>query len=575
MQILTFIFRKLIRKLKSLYGFEKRNWKKDIYKKILFVPIFCLLNFEHKFYTFYFIFKKFASNFQKSNGLKAYFEILKDEKFIKIAINTTMNPFNSVDLSLLHYILLAVSALSKYSHDFLYEWKELNAVNTIFNVIKLDSTKQLTCFLIIVNICDDKQIETITEFHSILETFRDFIKTCATDFKNGSFNRDTRYMYFNNELKAVQTHTIKIDKVSTALTNILKAIYKLALNDKFRTDFYFDHHIKEDLKVILLKGNEFEFELALDIFIQLSFNERIAQDLANDEEIKKCIVSSNQKAGVKNKLDTLNWNIYKKSSKSADDVSEKKEKKSENNEKMSENNEEKSEQQKHIMISYNTGSRELILKIKEKLEAFNFKIWIDVNDIHGSSLESMAGAIENSFVVLICVSERYRESINCQAEAQYAFKIKKPIIPCIMQKGYENVSGWLGILMGDKIFVNFTKYSFDECIKRLKHEVDSKIVTNNVISTSMTQVEVKTTNVIPQAENMTESQVQEWFKTNQLDPLILKSFGGTCNGLVLKQIWEIKQRDPPFYDQSLKTIPNINIFSIVKYSAALEKLFSD
>ena len=36
----------------------------------------------------------------------------------------------------------------------------------------------------------------------------------------------------------------------------------------------------------------------------------------------------------------------------------------------------------------------------------------------GSSLESMANAVENSYVFLMCVSENYRQSVNCQAEAQ-------------------------------------------------------------------------------------------------------------------------------------------------------------
>jgi hypothetical protein len=41
-----------------------------------------------------------------------------------------------------------------------------------------------------------------------------------------------------------------------------------------------------------------------------------------------------------------------------------------------------------------------------------------------------------------------------------------------MQKGYENVTGWLGIMMGDKIFINFMKYEFSECVRRLKAEID-------------------------------------------------------------------------------------------------------
>ena len=56
----------------------------------------------------------------------------------------------------------------------------------------------------------------------------------------------------------------------------------------------------------------------------------------------------------------------------------------------------------HIMISYNKESRDLCLKIKTALEKDGHKIWIDVEDIHGSSLESMALAIERSKCVLIC-----------------------------------------------------------------------------------------------------------------------------------------------------------------------------
>lgn len=193
----------------------------------------------------------------------------------------------------------------------------------------------------------------------------------------------------------------------------------------------------------------------------------------------------------------------------------------------------------------------------------------------------MANAIENSFVVLICISERYRESINCQAEAQYAFKIKKPIIPLILQKGFENVSGWLGILMGDKIFVNFTKYELEECFRRLKHEVDSKLEKPIVANSIENNVQLKTsdvilekTNQISKAESMNEVECKLWFESKKIDPQILLSLGGSCDGKILKQIWEMKQRDPQFYDQSLKSI-NLNFFSIAKYSAALEELFKN
>ena len=53
----------------------------------------------------------------------------------------------------------------------------------------------------------------------------------------------------------------------------------------------------------------------------------------------------------------------------------------------------------------------------------------------------MAEAVENSDVIILCITEKYRQSINCQAEAQYAFKLKKYIVPLILQKGYNNING--------------------------------------------------------------------------------------------------------------------------------------
>lgn len=35
--------------------------------------------------------------------------------------------------------------------------------------------------------------------------------------------------------------------------------------------------------------------------------------------------------------------------------------------------------EQHIMISYNSASRETCLKVKEKLNSMGYKVWIDVN----------------------------------------------------------------------------------------------------------------------------------------------------------------------------------------------------
>ncbi|EDO33720.1 predicted protein, partial [Nematostella vectensis] len=72
----------------------------------------------------------------------------------------------------------------------------------------------------------------------------------------------------------------------------------------------------------------------------------------------------------------------------------------------------------------------------------------------GSTLEAMANAVENSAVVLMCASRKYKDSVNYRSEAEYAYTQKKPIVPLMMENGYKP-DGWLGMIMGSKLYFNF------------------------------------------------------------------------------------------------------------------------
>ncbi len=43
-----------------------------------------------------------------------------------------------------------------------------------------------------------------------------------------------------------------------------------------------------------------------------------------------------------------------------------------------------------------------------------FRVWVDVDCMYGSTLQAMAEAVENAAAVLVCVSERYKDSPNCR-----------------------------------------------------------------------------------------------------------------------------------------------------------------
>lgn len=124
----------------------------------------------------------------------------------------------------------------------------------------------------------------------------------------------------------------------------------------------------------------------------------------------------------------------------------------------------------HIMFSYNHDSKELVHQICRALQAAGHRTWIDVDDMHGSTLECMAHAVEQSKLILICMTEKYKRSPNCQSEAEYARRLNKPFVPILLQAKYKP-DGWLGLILGTRFYVDFTKNNFQWNMQRLINEI--------------------------------------------------------------------------------------------------------
>ncbi|XP_064597655.1 uncharacterized protein LOC135464094 [Liolophura sinensis] len=145
----------------------------------------------------------------------------------------------------------------------------------------------------------------------------------------------------------------------------------------------------------------------------------------------------------------------------------------------------------HVMISYQWDSQDVLLKVRDQLRTRGYKTWMDVDYMGGSTLQAMAEAVENSAAVLICMSQRYKDSPNCRAEAEYAFQRRVPIIPLLMEDSYRP-DGWLGILLGSKLFFDFSgKYSFESKLESLQKELGPKGLTGKQAVKGEGQAEVK------------------------------------------------------------------------------------
>ena len=66
----------------------------------------------------------------------------------------------------------------------------------------------------------------------------------------------------------------------------------------------------------------------------------------------------------------------------------------------------------HIMISYQWDNQQMAKRIADYLKGRGFKVWIDIYEMKGYIMDDMATAVENSALLLVCLSRRYKNSPN-------------------------------------------------------------------------------------------------------------------------------------------------------------------
>ena len=70
------------------------------------------------------------------------------------------------------------------------------------------------------------------------------------------------------------------------------------------------------------------------------------------------------------------------------------------------------------------------------------------------------------------ISNIFHDSLT---EAEYAYQLKKRIIPLKMESGYQP-DGWLGFILGSRLFFDFGgKYPFETKVDGLIKEIQSKL----------------------------------------------------------------------------------------------------
>ncbi|CAF3732114.1 unnamed protein product [Adineta steineri] len=162
-----------------------------------------------------------------------------------------------------------------------------------------------------------------------------------------------------------------------------------------------------------------------------------------------------------------------------------------------------------IMISYSHKDELICKQIYEELTKNGYRVWIDFDQIHGNVMDAMAQAIERSQTIIICMSEQYRRSNYCRAEAHYAFQRELKIVPILLQEHYQP-DGWLLFLIGQLLYVDFTKYEFPRAMELLIQELKAPVIKETQLVTTQSKQDINSIVSLSHGLLIFPENIHEW-----------------------------------------------------------------
>ena len=117
----------------------------------------------------------------------------------------------------------------------------------------------------------------------------------------------------------------------------------------------------------------------------------------------------------------------------------------------------------------NRNNHSRVKELAKNMKKFGWNIWIDEENLKGNIDADMVSGIDNSQVIIICLSESYFNKVNntsndlklrdnCLKEWTYCNFRKKMLIPIIMEPNMLNPDNWpsgvIQLYLGTSFFVD-------------------------------------------------------------------------------------------------------------------------
>ncbi|CAF1154434.1 unnamed protein product [Didymodactylos carnosus] len=306
---------------------------------------------------------------------------------------------------------------------------------------------------------------------------------------------------------------------------------------------------------------------ALKILISLTFHNDGKRLLENNHDFLdhlRVIIESSKLMDFQNIADGILWRLSSKDEKT------------------------ESKYQYDMMISYAHKDKDICHQIHKSLINDNYRVWIDLERMHGIIMEAIANAIEQSRCVLICMSDTYSHSPYCQSEAQYAFEKRRLLIPLKVQDGFKP-QGWLAFTISGRMYVDFIKMDFQTAYQQLRsqfyqNQIDKKNVSSKPAKSYLTEEPKEKEQIIVYSY---PKDIHQWSAVHVPNFLLDKHLSQMIpicqemDGRRLMELYELCSKNSPLMLQTLRcettelhVLPSsINIY--LKFLYEMKKLKPD
>ena len=260
--------------------------------------------------------------------LDPFFKLLKNDRYI--------NFMRSNDSASLGSLVYDLNWMSKCSASFKFNWKSLNAVETLFELNKKCPNYKIDLYMIISNVATDTEIEKYPEIHESVDEFARLTIDCI----NNPYTR-IKVEFNDEESNTNQEFEVLFTKSLICINGLLLSLYQLSINDKLKEEIFNKPGLKQALIKLVYEGNDIERQNVIQLLTQLSFESGVRKSLANEKELIGFVEELLRKnvfvyLKLKSSCESFLWNLRKDEGKSLLGSN------------FNFNN-------KHIMISYNTG----------------------------------------------------------------------------------------------------------------------------------------------------------------------------------------------------------------------------